>query len=188
MRYQAPFCGLKIAIIMRRDNHNATAALTGDDFQRFYQTLEHSGLQYYWPRKQPRISLRHPLQPTLSSEHPIFCAKVLVLLTSSALQQLNTEATLILKGMLKVLSLKKDECCIAYCEPKTPLSVPSITQWAPHSLLLLGTVFKTLTPLLERDLNIPIVQSYAPLELAENPALKREAYNDLLHFKSTLIQ
>lgn len=224
MRCQVPCFGSKTAI-MQSDNRTNTSSLRRDDYERFYHALEHSGLQYYWPRMQPSTALKHPTHSDslsdnavyLCSEHPIFCARVLVLL-SVPLQQLNKQEQLLLKGMLQVIPIKKNEYCIAwfnsrypgacptgtprvlksaglpisesqnsvYCD--IPAGIAAIIQWTPHSLLLLGTVFKTFMSAHNIDLNIPIVQSYSPSELAKNPALKREAYHDLLNFKSTIMQ
>ncbi len=189
MRYPARSYGLKI-VIMLNDNPetasapHSTVSATLQAYRHFYQTLAQSGLTYYWPRFPTT-------QPCLVAEKPVFCATVLVLL-EKPLSHFDHPQQKILHGMLQVLDRPADTVGVAWFEKEILLHTPPealikpVIEWAPSSLLLLGTLFKESLATFRLQLNLPIVQSEAPDTLAHTPSLKRAAYQDLLNLKSQL--
>ncbi len=159
------------------------------------QILDAMGIQQWLPRNKPGSFL--------VSDNPLFCAACLVLLPDRSVL-LNPEQKKILSGMLNVLALNAEECCIAWLrgsfrQDQIQMIGQEIVKWSPYSVLVMGEPFAQ--QLLDTDRSLDelrvdfqsITGANALVQVTNHPEvllhskeLKSKAYRDLLNLRDQI--
>lgn len=160
---------------MNKSVNNHAIDLSSHGFQSAH-LLQALGIELWYERGR-----------LIETKTPTINARLSVILASP----IDTlEAHKILQGMIRVLELQNHEWWIGWVNPKFP-SFSAFQFWnalhkmRPNAALCLGGSLNKLPipPALSPSI---VTYTYHPEELAENPALKKKSYHDLLTLKQNL--